>query len=322
LPSDASPPLSPEVIERLHRNLVRRKRRALIMALPLLLLAGFSFAGAIAEPRRLGSLAFFAVVVVALVAQIGHDWWALRRTDPLLLNEPDPHVEAQRRTDLFVHEARSALVRPYATFALTGAILAVTAVQFLWAPTATSLEASGLIKPAVRAGEWWRLLTASFMHRSIMHVVANAGLLLMLGRLIEIYNRRLRLPLVYLLSVIGGALLTTFTFPQPAVGASGGILGLAGYLMVIAGRPTAATPEWIRRRMLTILGIAALTGTAAYYFFDNATHAGGAITGALLGLALPPAQPSDPFDRIDMAGAIAAVILAAGAVLTMVRLLG
>ena len=321
MPAEPSPPLSPGVIEELHRDLVRRKRRAFFGALPLVLLAAFAWAGALTDPRRFGSLAFFAVITVALVGQMGYEWWTLRQADPMQLYQSAQHADAQRYADLVAHEAVSAHVRPYASYALTATIIAVTAVQFLLTPETKWRDAGALVKGATRAGEWWRVLTASFMHGNIMHIVVNAGGLLMLGRFIEIYNRRLRVPLVYLLSVAGGGLLSTLTFPQTSIGASGGILGLAGYLLVLAGRPKGGTPAWVRRKMLSILGMTALTGTAAFLSIDNAAHAGGAATGALLALILPPAEPSDPFDGVDMAGVIASAILAGGAVFTILRLL-
>jgi membrane associated rhomboid family serine protease len=317
LPAESSP-LSPGGVEELQRYLVRRKRRAFFSSLPLLLLAALAFAAAMIKPRQFGSLAFFAAVIVALVGQSGYEWWTLRGADPMQLSEPERHAAARRQAELLAHEALSAQVRPYATFALTGTIAAVAAVQFLVTPASRWVQAGALLDPP---GEWWRILTASFMHGSVMHLIANLGVLLMLGRFIEIYNRRLRVPLIYLASVVGGGLLSTLTFPQTGVGASGGILGLAGYLVVVAGRPNGGTPVWIRRRMLSILGMTALTATAAFFFIDNAAHAGGTVAGALLGLALPSAQPSDPFDGVDALGLISAFVLAAGAVFTIIRLL-
>jgi len=319
--AEPSPPVSRGVIEDLHRDLVRRKRRAFFGALPLVILAGFAWAGALTDPRRFGSLAFFAVITVAIIGQMGYEWWTLRRADPMRLYDAEQRRGERRYADIVAHEALSAQVPAYATYAVTATIVAVTVVQLLVTPTTKWLEAGALVKPAVRAGEWWRVLTASFMHGNVMHLVVNAGGLLMLGRFIEIYNRRLRLPLVYLVSALGGGVLSILTFPQPSIGASGGILGLAGYLLVIAGRPRAGAPEWIRRKMLSILGMTALTGTATFLFIDNAAHAGGAITGALLALILPPAQPSDPFDGADMAGVVASAILAGGAAFTIYRLL-
>jgi len=321
LPDEPDPPVSPDVLEQLHRDLLRRKRRTFLLASPLLVLAGVAWVVSLQDPRHLGGMAFFAVVIVAMIAQVGYEWWELHRADPVQPYEREQADEERRHAELIAHEARTATVRPIASLSLTAAILLVTAVQIIWRQPQQWLTAGALVKPAVRAGEWWRLLTASYLHGSVMHILANAGALLMLGRLIETYDRRLRIPLIYLLSAIGGNVVSTLAFPQPGLGASGGILGLAGYLVVVARRPGAGIPEFVRRRMLSILGMAALTGTAAYYFIDNAAHAGGAITGALLALLLPPAQPSDPFDGVDMAGVLASVVLAGGAAFTIYRLL-
>jgi len=323
------PPMSADAIRELHQDLVRRKRRAFFSALPLLLLAAYAWAGALTDPRRFGGLALFAVLTAAMIGQIGYHWWTLRGTDPMLLYEREsrdaaghPHrARRVHRAELIAHEARTARVVPAASLALTGTIVAVTAVQFIATPTSQWLAAAGLLKPAVKAGQWWRLLTYSYLHGSIMHIIANAGGLMMLGRLIETYDRRMRVPLIYLFAALGGSILSTLTFPQSSVGASAGILGLAGYLAVNAGRPASEAPEWIRRKMLSILGMTVLIGTAAYSFIDNAAHAGGALTGATLAFLLGPGRSSDPPDRADAFGAAAALVLAAGAVFTIARLL-
>lgn len=322
LPPTPDPPLSPGVIRELHADLVRQKRRTLLKSSPVLLLAVFGWIGAAMDPEHLGGLAFWAFIAVAAIGQVAYEWLKLRRADPMTLYEQEQREDAERRTQLEEHLLRVSAVRPVATVALTACIVLVTLLQFSSGPLVKSIGAAALVKPAVRAGEWWRLLTASYLHGNLVHIASNAGALMVIGRLVETYDHRMRVPLIYLAAVIGGSILSTLASVRPAVGASGGVLGLAGYMLVVAGKQPGGAPAWVRRDMWRILGSTALMGLAAYFFIDNAAHAGGAITGALLGrFAISKRGQSDAGARtLDGLGWIAAAVLLAGAVFTAARL--
>lgn len=319
-PGDPDGPPSARVLQDLHRDLVAQKRRAFVKTSPFLLLSAFAWFGAMTDPGRFGGLAFFSMLTAFMIGRVGYEWLTLRRADPLELYHREQRLEAERQRRQIDHLARSAAVRPFASLALVAGIVAVTVVQFAMGPLRENVAAAGLVKPAVRAGEWWRLLSASFLHGNLFHLVANCNALLMLGRLIETYDRRLRIPLVYLLAAIGGNVLSTLLTSKPAVGASGGVIGLAGYLLVVAGRDPDGAPAWIRRQMLSILASTAVLGIAAFIFIDNAAHLGGALTGALIGFVLTRPRWKAHERELRWAGLIAAALLIAGAAFTIRRL--
>jgi membrane associated rhomboid family serine protease len=314
-------PVSAPVLHQLRDDLLRRHRRAFLAASPLLIVAGIGWAAAIANPRAYGGFAMLSFMIVLLVGHQGYEWWKLRRANPVALYEREQREAAERREDLIAHEARSAEILPLASIALTGTVVVVTAVQFLFAPGAIWLEAGALVKPAVKAGEWWRLLTCTYLHGNLVHISSNAGGLFALARLIETYDRRMRVPLVYLMSAFSGSLLSTALLSAPSLGASGGVLGLAGYLVAVGRRQGSPLPPWIRRQLLSTVGLTALLGGVAFFLIDNAAHGGGALAGAALGWALPLGQSSDRRDTADVLGAISALVLAAGALFTIARLL-
>jgi membrane associated rhomboid family serine protease len=316
------PALSTSVVSELHSDLVRQKRRAFLTSSPLLLLALCGWAAAIVYPKELGSLAFLAMTTIAAIGHIGYEWLMLRRADPMALYERELAAAELRRTELIEHAIRSAAVRPVVTIALTAGIVLVTIVEFGSGPLAKAVAAAALVKPAVLGGEWWRLLTASYLHGNLIHVVGNSTALLVLGRLIETYDRRMRIPLVYLAAAIGGNIVSTLLSTRPALGASGGVLGLAGYLWVVSGRRSDGAPAWVRREMLSLLGSTALMGLAAFMFIDNAAHFGGVATGALLAAVMVPlGAESDPGgEGLEALGWIASAVLAAGALFTIMRL--
>jgi membrane associated rhomboid family serine protease len=274
---------------------------------------------------RLRSFSFFAVGVALLwTYESVHGWWRLRGAPP----DDDPSVQAARAAHLEAverHRVRLAERPPRLTYALLACLTVASLLQL--ASIERSVGLAGLVKPAVRAGEWWRLLTGTYLHGGSWHYWMNAGALRALGAEVEADGPRLRLPRVYLVAALAGSVASLLLLPGvPSVGASGGIVGVAAYLGVAAYRRPEDAPPWRRRGLLGSLAVTAYLGIFGFAFVDNAAHAGGAIGGALVGLAtLPPggARPSRARERLlDALGAVAAVVLVAGAVMAVARLLG
>src|SRR5207244_2886447 len=96
-------------------------------------------------------------------------------------------------------------------------------------PTTDALLAWGAdFGPLTLRGQSWRLLTSMFLHAGFLHLAFNAWALWVLGRLTERLLGSVAFTLVYLLSGIGGNLLSLLINPlQVSVGASGAIFGAA-----------------------------------------------------------------------------------------------
>lgn len=148
-------------------------------------------------------------------------------------------------------------------------------------------EAAGLAKGATRAGEWWRLVTCSMLHANFQHFWLNVLALVSLGQLVEAHASRWHLPLVFLPSVVAGSLASLWLLPtQTSVGASGGLMGLVGFLAVLGYRRRAYLPPSFLKSMVLDIALIGLVGLAAYDVIDNAAHFGGLAGGALAGLLL------------------------------------
>jgi rhomboid protease GluP len=97
----------------------------------------------------------------------------------------------------------------------------------------------GLVAPLVLAGEWWRIVTANFLHLGGLHLGMNMFALLYLGKFVEYRLGTLRFAIAYLLAGIGSMAVITYvdtrwlTEPQITVGASGAIMGLLGAMGAI-----------------------------------------------------------------------------------------
>jgi rhomboid protease GluP len=101
------------------------------------------------------------------------------------------------------------------------------------------LHLGGLFAPKVLAGEWWRLVTANFLHLGIVHLGLNMFGLLYLGKFVEQRLGTFRFSLAYAIAGIGSMLAITYvdtkwlTTPTVTVGASGAIMGLLGTMGAI-----------------------------------------------------------------------------------------
>jgi membrane associated rhomboid family serine protease len=150
---------------------------------------------------------------------------------------------------------------------------------------ALSGRIAGFLKPAFMQGEYWRILTGASLHGGLIHLAFNCYALYVLGRLIETLSNRAHLAIVFLLSAIGGNILSLIFMPSdvPSVGASGGIIGFLGYLAVYGYRRREILSSSFLKNMLFNIGFIALYGYALRDSIDNFAHLGGLLTGAIYG---------------------------------------
>lgn len=145
----------------------------------------------------------------------------------------------------------------------------------------------------VATGEWYRLITAGFLHAGLTHLLFNSMALYTLGTPFEMIYGRIRYSLLLLVSLICGSL-ASITFNaenQPSVGASGAIFGLFGALLVMRKALGADL-----RSTLTLLGINAVIAIVVPGI-DWRAHLGGLAGGALVALiyrVIPQRGPRNP----------------------------
>ncbi len=159
----------------------------------------------------------------------------------------------------------------------------------------SSLRA-GFVKPAFFDGEYWRILTGAFLHGFVVHVALNSYAFYSFGKLFELLTNRAHLPIVFLLSAISGGLLSAYFIPDGiSVGASGGIVGLIGYLLIYAFRRRRFVSSAFRKNLLLNIGFILVFGLVLYRVVDNWGHIGGLIAGAIYGLIqIPSDEYKDP----------------------------
>jgi len=90
--------------------------------------------------------------------------------------------------------------------------------------------------PGLRQGQWWRLVTAGFLHGGLLHIGMNSWVLFDLGAQVEEIYGGSRLIAIYFLATVSGFLLSTFWTSSLSVGASAGIMGLIGAMIALGVR--------------------------------------------------------------------------------------
>jgi len=162
----------------------------------------------------------------------------------------------------------------------------------------SDMIAAGAVAPwLVHEGQWWRLLTAVFLHFDLKHLVGNMSALLFLGPPLAARIGQLRLLLLFVATGVAGNLLSHVLGNEAAVkaGASGGICGLLGALAgVTIAAMAAATDARERRPAWQTLGaLVALFGMMVGFEpgRDHYAHVGGLLAGVALGRLLGPSSP-------------------------------
>lgn len=128
--------------------------------------------------------------------------------------------------------------------------------------------------------EPWRLVTVTLVHASIWHIAFNMLALWALGRSLEPLLGRWRFLTLYVLSALGGSVLTALLAPQSVVvGASGAVWGLLGAMFII-GRHLGANVTAIAVLLGINLVITFIPGSNIAW----QAHIGGGLVGALIGV--------------------------------------
>jgi rhomboid protease GluP len=161
-----------------------------------------------------------------------------------------------------------------------------------------------------QGGQWWRLLTAGFLHGSLLHIAMNMWVMFELVAEVEQFYGSSRLVIIYIFSSISGFLLSLLWSPESlSIGASAACFGLIGAMMALGLRRDHPMAQAIRAyyRRWAIYGI--IFSFMPFMRIDIAAHLGGLAGGFLVGYAAGlPELPNTPRERIVRA--IAGITLA------------
>ena len=135
-------------------------------------------------------------------------------------------------------------------------------------------------------GHWWTLLTASFLHGSLLHIFFNLSWLRQLGTITIVVLGPSRFAFTYLVTGVGGFLLSNFWSGVPTIGASCSLFGLMGLLICFGQRRGGTWGRQLNRQVWAWAIVGFVFGLIIP-MVNNAGHIGGFISGYLLGFVFP-----------------------------------
>lgn len=196
----------------------------------------------------------------------------------------------------------------------TIAIIASSLLVTIVASVALDSNAlAGLVKPAVWSGEVWRLFTAPLLNPSLTHFLITAAGLIHLAKIAEQRIHRALAPLLFFVSAVAGSVFSLLFDPltTPMGGASGGLMGLVGFIAASAFHDRTNYPgEYFKRMLVIVVGLFAVN-IFGFEFFDPTAGFGGLMTGGILGwlsAKLTPPPIGGKLSKFVGAGGVLAVV--------------
>ncbi len=189
---------------------------------------------------------------------------------------------------------------PFLVKTWSGRLVLINAVVFVWMslasdsfmlPTPEVLDLFGAKDVvAIAQGEWWRLLSAMFLHIGLVHFLFNSYAIYVIGPQIESLVGPKWFLALYLISGVVGNICSSLYSVSISAGASGAILGLLGCGLYIELLIRRQMQRWTGKRpragayLINTIGIVILG--ALIPNIDNAAHFGGLAAGYIFGYAL------------------------------------
>lgn len=142
----------------------------------------------------------------------------------------------------------------------------------------------------IGAHQWWRLLTACFVHYGIIHIAFNMYVLYQIGPFVQITFGRARYLVIYFVAGLSGSIVSLTIHPQVVgAGASGAIFGLYGAVFGFLLRERRTLNPAVMKSIRNSAGIFILYNLAFGAMnrtTDVSAHIGGLVAGFLAGVAL------------------------------------
>jgi len=176
------------------------------------------------------------------------------------------------------------------TFLLIGvnivvyAIMVLKGVDFLDPEATDIIKWGGSLKYNVTGGEWWRLVTSTFVHVGILPLLVNMFGLYWIGLMVESILGNLKFLIAYLsIAVIAGLVSLLWMQEGITAGASGAVFGMYGVLIAFG------TTRYINKRF-PIVWVICIAAYALFNIYmsrqetnDNALNIGGLLAGIFVG---------------------------------------
>jgi rhomboid protease GluP len=142
----------------------------------------------------------------------------------------------------------------------------------------TLFDFGAKLREAILLGQWWRLITAGFLHGGMFHIFMNSWVLYDLGTTVERFYGTSRMLVIYFVSTVTGFFASMYWNPGLSVGASAALFGLIG-AMIALGVTQRTTMGAAIKSMYIRWAIYGLIFGLLLPMIDNAAHIGGLVGG-------------------------------------------
>lgn len=249
-----------------------------LMAFLLILLKiGYAFNSDKALFSERGDKFFLLAFIIYPILNAVYELYNIRK-----MNETNYHDEAFEIKFQFWLSQKRVL----SLLIFTIILAMITLFQFYFG-IQKSVELVGLVKPKVFDGEYWRLLTATLVHGGVLHIVFNAFAIYSVGLIVIRLAGFYRFAIIFLLSGILGSIFSVLFLPTiTSVGASGGIMGLIGFLLILGLKLKQNVPRNFIKTIFIVVVMNVILGLTNLDLIDNAAHGGGFLGGCILGLLM------------------------------------
>jgi rhomboid protease GluP len=165
--------------------------------------------------------------------------------------------------------------------------------------------------PFIYAGQWWRLVTAIFLHAGILHIGLNLWVLFDISPEVEAMFGTSKFVVFFLVTGVFGYVVSLWWMPMVlSLGASGAIMGLIGVLIGATFHHGRMGKDYRSMLWRWVIYIAIF---GLFFNVDNAAHFGGLAAGILLGYLIPEGAPATrPAENLWNGLAVLSVIIIAG----------
>ena len=144
--------------------------------------------------------------------------------------------------------------------------------------------------------QWWRLVTAMFLHGGLLHIGLNMMSLMQLGPALEELYGSARYFFLYVFTGAFGFLASALT-GHFSLGASGALLGLVGAMLAITSKRGGSFMRDLRSRLITSVVILFAVGFMGAFRIDNAAHLGGLAAGFVIGKIFVDREPMNAWEK-------------------------
>lgn len=162
----------------------------------------------------------------------------------------------------------------------------------------------------IAQGQWWRYVTAGFLHGGLLHFAMNSWVLFDLGREVESFFGTARYLTIYFISSVAGFVLSNWWSPAISIGASAAIFGLIGAMIGLGMRSKTSMGGMIRSHYGRWAVYGLLMSFLPFFAIDLAAHVGGLVAGITVGyLAGEPKLSESLVNKVWKFAAICCVVI-------------